>query len=140
VLAALKVAGVVANALDLDADVLEERYASIQHSLFQVVHGVHAPWEEVANPTIPKLFDALREYRFVYSTNYDLLLYWASMHKGGAELLDYFWGPDSTFDVFDTEIWETRQRWTRILFLHGGIHLRRIRGGGTRKVVVAKRR
>src|SRR5947208_1138255 len=40
----------------------------------------------------------------------------------------------SLFDAFDTEIWSTRERWTRLLFMHGGIHLRRLRGGGTRKV------
>ena len=85
--------------------------------------------------TIPSLFKALREYKFVYSTNYDLLLYWASMERGGKGFLDYFWGGESrdTFDVSDTEIWRAREGWTRILFVHGGIHLRRIRDGGTRK-------
>jgi hypothetical protein len=29
-------------------------------------------------------------------------------------------------------------KWTRIMFLHGGIHLRRIRAGGTRQVVASK--
>ena len=98
---------------------------------------MHVPWDEVARTTIPQLFGALRAYRRVYSTNYDLLLYWASMERGGKQFLDYFWGDGNTFDVFDTEIWETRQAWTRILFIHGGIHLRRIRGGGTRKVLAS---
>lgn len=139
VLAALKTAGVVADALDLDENgVLAERYASIQRALFEAVHAVHVEWEQVADPQIPRLFEILRSYRFVYSTNYDLLLYWASMEKGGDGFLDYFWGDGCTFDVFDTEIWLSRERWTRILFLHGGIHLRRLRAGGTRKLTTAQ--
>ena len=56
------------------------------------------------------------------------------MEKGGTGFLDFFWGqPDNSFDPFDTEVWLTRSRWTRIFFLHGGIHLRRLQGGGTRK-------
>lgn len=135
VLAALKTAGVVVDALELDEDdILEERYESIQRALFDAVHAVHVAWDQVADPQIPDLFKILRRYRFVYSTNYDLLLYWASMERGGKRFLDYFWGPGTTFDVFDTEIWPSRERWTRILFIHGGIHLRRVRGGGTRKL------
>ena len=56
------------------------------------------------------------------------------MRDGGDGFLDYFWGDQNTFSITDTEIWPVRERWTRILFLHGGIHLRRLRGGGTRKV------
>jgi hypothetical protein len=135
VLAALKTAGLVSDALDLDPkDLLKERYESIQRALFEAVHAVHVPWVAVVDEHVARLFDILREYRFVYSTNYDLLLYWASMHKGGKEFLDYFWGTDGTFDVFDTEIWATKDLWTRLLFNHGGIHLRRLRGGGTRQL------
>jgi len=139
ILASLKTAGVVAQALELDnaVDALEERYRSVQRGLFEAVHAVHVRWEAVAARTIPALFDILRGYKYVFSTNYDLLLYWGSMHRGGIGFLDYFWGPGTTFDIFDTEIWATRERWTRILFLHGGIHLRRVRGGGTRKLLAA---
>lgn len=134
VLAALKTAGLVATALDLDVDTLEARYDSIQRALFEAVHAVHVPWEQVGVKTIPRLFEALREYKFVYSTNYDLLLFWASMERGGRKFLDYFWGNGTTFNPLDTKIWTIREDWTRILFLHGGIHLRRLRSGGTRKV------
>jgi hypothetical protein len=135
VLAALKTAGLVDEALALEsAEVLKGRYDSIQRALFEAVHGVHVEWNDVAEGHVPRLFKILREHKFVYSTNYDLLLYWASMDRGGAGFLDYFWGPGGTFDIFDTEIWSIRELWTRILFLHGGIHLRRLRGGGTRQL------
>jgi hypothetical protein len=135
VLAGLKTAGLVTEALDLDPDdVLEERYDSIQRALFEAVHAVHVPWLAVAEEHVSRLFKILRRYRFVYSTNYDLLLYWASMDDGGTGFLDYFWGDGGTFDVFDTDIWATKELWTRLLFIHGGIHLRRLRGGGTRQL------
>ncbi len=138
VLASLKTSGIVSAALGLDTEVLEARYASIQRALFEAVHSVHVPWNRVGERTIPSLFDALRDYRLVYSTNYDLLMYWASMERGGKGFLDYFWGAENSFDLSDAEIWSARERWTRLLFLHGGIHLRRLRKGGTRKVHTAQ--
>jgi hypothetical protein len=135
VLASLQTAGIVSKALGLDTALLAERYESTQRALFEAVHAVHVPWDHVGMRTIPALFGALREYKFVYSTNYDLLLYWASMHRGGKGFLDYFWGAGNTFDISDTDIWLSRRRWTRILFIHGGIHLRRLSDGGTRKVL-----
>jgi hypothetical protein len=136
VLASLKTAGIVNGALEIEADELEDRYESTQRALFEAVHTVHVPWHMVGVRTLPSLLKSLREYTFVYSTNYDLLLYWASMERGGKGFLDYFWAGANrdTFDVSDTEIWRTRDGWTRILFIHGGIHLRRLRDGGTRKV------
>lgn len=136
VLASLKTAGIVNGALDINADELEDRYESTQRALFEAVHAVHVPWNLVGVRATPSLFKTLRDYKFVYSTNYDLILYWASMERGGKGFLDYFWAGENrdTFDVSDTEIWTTRDAWTRILFIHGGIHLRRLRDGGTRKV------
>jgi hypothetical protein len=138
VLASLKTAGIVGAALDLGVDeLLEARYRSIQRALFDAVHATHVTWDLVARNTVPALFDALTEYQYVFSTNYDLLVYWASMHKGGHRFKDFFWASGTTFDASDTAIWESQEDWTRILFLHGGIHLRRLRGGGTRKVVAS---
>lgn len=136
VLASLKTAAVVNGALGIDRDALLARYDSTQRALFEAVHAVHVPWSMVGTRTTPALFKALRKYKFVYSTNYDLLLYWASMERGGTGFLDYFWAgaERDTFDVSDTDIWTIREGWTRILFIHGGIHLRRLRDGGTRKV------
>jgi hypothetical protein len=134
ILASLKTARTVARALEVDVPQLSDRYRSVQRSLFESVHEVHVPWMELPNATSTTRYQALREYRFIYSTNYDLLLYWASMEEGGSGFLDFFWGPGVRFDPFDTEIWTSRDLWTRILFLHGGIHLRRMQSGGTRKV------
>lgn len=113
-------------ALDLTVDASVERYRSIQQALFNAVHQVHVPWLSVPDAALQSNRACLEDYRFVYSTNYDLLAYWAVMSESnGSGFLDFFWGDDMTFDPFDTDIWTTRDLWTRLLFLHGGIHLRR---------------
>jgi hypothetical protein len=138
ILASLKTARVVNTALELETTLLTERYRSVQRALFEAVHAVHVPWSRVSAGTIPALHKILRRYKHVYTTNYDLLLYWASMEKGGAGFLDFLWRKDDlAFDIRDTKIWLSREGWTRLLYLHGGIHLRRVAGGGTRKVSTA---
>ncbi len=137
VLSSLKTTGLVGSALQLGIDAtLEERYSSIQAALFDAVHTVHVPWDHVSRETVPSLHDAMRQYRYVYSTNYDLVLYWASMQAGGSGFIDFFWSGDhNEFDASHTSVFESFDHWTRVLYLHGGIHLRRLVGGGTRKVV-----
>lgn len=66
----------------------------------------------------------LLNYEVLYSTNYDLLVYWARMSvEDGVGFKDYFWGP--RFDLSDTEI---SGKVARILNLHGGLHLYRKAG------------
>jgi hypothetical protein len=71
----------------------------------------------------------------VFSTNYDLIAYWAIMHKDeGAGFKDFFWGGDDghSFDPKDTGV---SANVTRVYYLHGGVHLRSKVDGGTRKHV-----
>jgi hypothetical protein len=64
---------------------------------------------------------ALRQYAAVFTTNYDLLVYWAMMIDGaGTGFGDLFWNSSHTFDPFDTEV---RDHKTIVYWLHGGLHL-----------------
>lgn len=137
ILASLKTASRVLAALQAAEPALRERYESIQRALFQAVHAVHVPWLDVSNDVIPRLHDVLRDYSWAYSTNYDLLAYWASMQNGGAGFIDFLWGTGTRFNALDVEPWTDHASWTKIVFPHGGIHLRRLQGGGTRKVTSA---
>ena len=69
----------------------------------------------------------------VFTSNYDLLLYWALMHEGnqGAPLKDLFWGDGRTFDELDTEV----NNATPVYWLHGGVHLETLSSGVVRKRV-----
>jgi hypothetical protein len=136
VLGSLKTAGTVAQSLGESDNQIRERYEHIQRGLFQAVGSVHAPWDQVAGTPLLRIRSALRAYSAVYSTNYDLLAYWAVMHEDdGAGFKDFFWGGgDNSFDPTDTGVPGTA---TRVYYLHGGVHLRTKVDGGTRKHVAA---
>ncbi|MNP25768.1 hypothetical protein D3C76_1185900 [compost metagenome] len=76
--------------------------------------------------TLATLNQALRSYRNVYTSNYDLLLPWAVQHAphGFAELFD----EQGFFDVR-----RTNGEGTRVLHLHGGLHLLKLPDGTTRQ-------
>ena len=57
----------------------------------------------------------------MFSTNYDLLVYWAIMcEEDPNDFRDFFWDPSLIFDSADVEVWG---RPTVVHFLHGGVHL-----------------
>jgi Domain of unknown function (DUF4917) len=83
------------------------------------VHSVHVDRSLVSDASLKGIRDYIRTFDFVYSTNYDLLMYWAIMSEDPTlDFVDYFWG--EAFDSLNTEVWGDR---TRILYLHGALHL-----------------
>jgi hypothetical protein len=128
VLAALKTSRVVLSVLGRDPDFLRARYDSIQSALFDAIHSVHVPWGATLTfeTKLRTIRDELERYRWVYSLNYDLVLYWAVTAKNtGRGFADFFWHSDLSFDPADVVPVAWASDWTRIVWLHGGIHLRR---------------
>lgn len=128
VLAALATARRVNEALAIPAPVIHDRYASIQQALVEAVRTTHVPWANVPADVLEAIRSALLDYRFVYSTNYDLLIYWAVMYEGGDGFKDFFWAPN--FDPGNTELWGKA---TGVFYLHGALHLYRTLRGRTLK-------
>jgi Domain of unknown function (DUF4917) len=132
VLASLKLAGRVCAATGVDYSAFPQLYRDVQQALFEAVGHVHVPWEIVAGRSLPRIRAELVRYKSIFSTNYDLLVYWAMMSEGDPDdFRDFFWelggGP---FDPANVEIWGAP---AVVYFLHGGVHLRRTTGGGTLK-------
>ena len=134
VLLALSTARMINKRLNKEYSFIQERYESIKSALGYAVRSVHIP---STNPTksgvLKKIRKELLEYDFVYSTNYDLLIYWAVMfEEKGKGFKDYFFKSDDNnyFDISDTEIHGND---TKILYLHGGLHLERSTSGKTIK-------
>lgn len=102
------------------------RYYSIKEALIHAVRTVHVPWSRVPQATLTSINQALRQFRSVYTSNYDLLLPWAVQQapQGFAELFD----EQGFFDVR-----RTRTTGTRVLHLHGGLHLLKLPDGTTRQ-------
>jgi hypothetical protein len=133
IMANLVVAEAVTEALDRPPEFIAERYDSIRSALASAVHAIHVPWEALTRQTLITVKEAMREFRYVFSTNYDLLLYWALMFEGPGGFTDYIFRGDGHFDPLDVDVW--RPAVTRVLFLHGGLHLVRLSGGRTAKRV-----
>lgn len=129
VLAGLVVSQIVCDALDIDSGKIKARYESIRRALLEAVAVVHIPWTADDSERYTTVREALRLYEFVYSTNYDLIVYWAVMAKGGSGFKDYFWG--DSFNITNTDVWDDDV--TKVLYMHGGIHLVRFPSGGTCK-------
>jgi Domain of unknown function (DUF4917) len=128
VLAALKTSRVILGVLGHDAAFIKTRYDSIQSALFDAIHSAHIPWGTTSafEQKLQRIRDELGTYTWVYSLNYDLILYWAVMSRNrGRGFLDFFWHSDLSFDPGDVEPLDWASDWIRIVWLHGGIHLRR---------------
>jgi len=150
VLSGLLSAEEIGQARDDDTTALREQYERIQGKLGDAVRHVHIPWGSTPDVVLQRVRDALKSHLFVFSTNYDVLLYWAMMLDGPwwseekddnlpDDFVDYFFHKDSetntvVFDSANTEIYRTKQTSTRVLYLHGGLHLARDGAGETHKL------
>jgi hypothetical protein len=123
----------VCQVIGLDGASVGERYESIQRSLREAVGSAHVLWHQIPPQTLIELRSCYRSYRTVYTTNYDLVLYWAVMSRlpEPTEFVDFFWGDGLSFDPWRTDVHSLSA--TELLYLHGAIHLRRTASGGARK-------
>lgn len=131
-----------------DVQDLRDAYSVVRKSLIRAVKEVHVPYDKVNDSLKQALRDHLRSYAYVYSTNYDLLLYWAMMTEP-KQFKDFMWNrpldkqghPDNSrvlFDSTDTDLWQEREApLTKVLFLHGGLHVYKGADGRTFKRVSA---
>ncbi|MGE7993420.1 DUF4917 family protein [Pseudomonas sp. NPDC089554] len=115
-------------ALAINSTAPLNRYYSIKEALIHAVRAVHPPFAVLPSSTLATLNQALRQYRSVYTSNYDLLLPWAveQAPQGFARLFD----DEGFFDVR-----RTASEGTRIMHLHGGLHLLKLPDGSTRQRV-----
>ncbi|OLF55560.1 DUF4917 family protein [Pseudomonas chlororaphis] len=128
VLGALKTTSRVNKALAVSSAAPRNRYYAIKEALINTVHAVHIPWRLVQPATLAQINQELRRYRTVFTSNYDLLNYWAIQHDAQG-LDDLFQGSDPSFDIG-----RGASDQTRVLYLHGGLHLVRNQDGTARKL------
>lgn len=96
---------------------IQRLYENTKNALGSAVNYAHiAPG--VAD--VAEINRQLRPYKNVFTTNYDLIPYWAVMDSDLWRFKDYFWGEGNCFDVSDTEVPADR---TKLHYLHGAIHL-----------------
>ncbi|MCB0824773.1 MAG: DUF4917 family protein [Armatimonadetes bacterium] len=120
VLQSLLTAEKVLNSIGKHDAELMEQYRHIRQSLVHAVHGTHVAHGSVDAAKLDAIASELKNYYYVYSTNYDLLIYWSIMQSHTKEFKDFFWSEGNSFDVSDSDI---RGKVTRILFIHGALHI-----------------
>lgn len=109
---------------------IDDLYTSTKNALAAAVNYSHAPHGFEGLTAINKAF---RNYQNVFTTNYDLIPYWAIMQENLWRFKDLFWaGEDKdTFDPNDTAVSADK---CILSYLHGAIHLVELPDGKTKKL------
>ncbi|HWW66341.1 MAG TPA: DUF4917 family protein [Solirubrobacterales bacterium] len=132
VLADLAAAIRMAEALREDAKPYFDRYQSIQRALGNAVRSVHVNRKGIPDATYEAIGHVLQTQEYVFTTSYDLIVYWAMGAVSYVDLCDCFWGDEHSFDPANSDI---PDHLTPIYFLHGALHLVVMGSGITRKLV-----
>ncbi len=128
VLNALKTTMRVNAALTISSSSPRNRYFAIKEALIHAIRSVHIPWRLMEENTLAQISAELRQYHSIYSTNYDLLAYWAVMHA--PEHFDDRFDEQATFDAH-----ADNAKQARMFYLHGGMHLVKNLDGTVRKLL-----
>lgn len=131
VLRALHLAEIVCRQEGHDDRDARRRYRAVRRALVRGVNSVHIGWSWVGVSIRRQMRNEMLRFRTVYSTNYDLLVYWAVMTDRAGDFRDFFWGPGHSFDPDDVAV---PAGVTKVLYLHGALHLYRVDEGGTAKL------
>jgi len=134
VLLALRSGERVADLLRVETAPFKLSYGRVKRSLAAALRSVHIVRGDVPEGVLQKVRDALSVYDSVFSLNYDLLIYWSIASDEARRFPDCFFSADHWFNPADTTVLGGR---TRVLFLHGGIHLETPDGVRVKKRVVA---
>lgn len=136
VLADLRVAMGVADVLELDRTAIDARYASIRSALGRAVREVHLDRQAIPDRTLRAIREELARQQVVFTTSYDLLIYWAMGHGGSYKpFVDSFRGRPCRFTPFDAS-----PREVPVYYLHGALHLIVEGSGLTQKLRGSDRR
>lgn len=111
-----------------------ERYRSVQAALAAAVRAAHITRIEIPDHSLSIIRDELLRYRAVFTTCYDVIVYWAMGYGGTFEgFCDCFWANGrNEFDPTDVRIRGGR---TPVYFAHGALHLIVAGAGTTRKLI-----
>jgi hypothetical protein len=97
------------------------------------VRSVHLERGEVPDSSLEAIRDELSTYGVIFTTSYDLLVYWAiGFEEEYGDFCDCFWGAKHGFDAHDTHVRAGRRP---VYYVHGALHLIVEGSGQTRKLI-----
>ncbi len=111
----------VNGALGLDVQPILDRYRSIQVTLGKAIRAVHVNQSRIARATLLTIRREMLRYEWIFTTSYDLVLYWAMGCDGWTPFFDAFMhGNRCEFDPRRAEVFADQ---IPVYFLHGALHL-----------------
>lgn len=134
VLRGLDFAAMVQQQLGHDPAAVMARRSDISESLVAAVNAHHVPRPAVEGVKLLGIKAALGNSRSIFTTSYDLLMYWAINHPEPGGFADYFWNEDHSFDLAHVDVWADV---TTVHWLHGALHIHSVGGRGAAKLVHA---
>jgi hypothetical protein len=100
---------------------LYERYQNIQLALGQAVKEVHINKSSIRDEALATIRAEMLKFQWVFTTSYDLIIYWAMRNPTYDPFKDYFrWNNRCEFDPLRSEVAADHRP---VYFLHGGLHL-----------------
>jgi hypothetical protein len=124
VLADLNTAIRVSQVAGVDATPFYERYRRIQLALGHAIRQVHLNRTRVPEDTLGSIRAELLHYEWIFTTSYDLILYWSMGHGSGGSFrpfIDHFrYGGNCQFDPARADVLADQ---IPAYFLHGALHL-----------------
>lgn len=140
VLGTLRVTVSINAHLGLETSRLEDMYRTVRKALGRAVSKIHIPWDERLKKQLQLIRSEILKYDAVFSTNYDLILYWALLSENDfSGFTDFFWRKvtiregEETFLAFDPGPPANADGMTKVFYLHGGLHLYVLPNGKTAK-------
>lgn len=106
-----------------------KRYEAVQKALVGAIGRVHPEFDQLEEPQLKAASFFLSRFERVFTSNYDLLLYWMLMYRRDW-FGDYFWTPSGAFNQSDTELWNG----TAVIYLHGALFLFSTEAGAVKKI------
>jgi hypothetical protein len=111
----------IMEAVDLDAGPIYARYRTIQAALGPAIREVHLRRPELPDDRLAALRAGFLDYAWIFTTSYDLLVYWAMGHTKYAPFVDHFmYGGRLEFDPKRATV---QSEQVPVYFLHGALHL-----------------
>ena len=108
-------------ALGWQTDRLDSAYANTRDALIGAVAAAHPKHSAVPDTHLQAGSEFFSSFRSIFTTNYDLLLYWAVM-KDPSKFIDFFWSRDFDFAFDVTNVTVSGQK-TMVFYIHGALML-----------------
>jgi hypothetical protein len=112
---------------------LDAAYANIRDALIGAVAAAHPKHSDVPDAALRAANEFFSSFVSVFTTNYDLLLYWSVM-KDPSRFVDFFWSRKFNFAFDVTNVGVSGPR-TTLFYIHGALMLYENEDGHVAKLV-----